>query len=49
MANNELSGSIVSLSLIDYFKKKINKSLQGLSLFQKQLVQLYLLIKISTT
>ena len=29
MANNELSGSIVSLSLIDYFKKKkINKSLR---------------------
>lgn len=25
MANNELSGSIVSLSLIDYFKKKKNK------------------------
>lgn len=29
MANNELSGSIVSLSLIDYFKKKkINKTLR---------------------
>ena len=25
MANNELSGPIVSMSLIDYFKKKKNK------------------------
>ena len=42
MANNELSGSML-LSLIDYFKK-INKSLRFIFI-QKQLVQLYLLIK----
>ena len=28
MANNELSGPIVSMSLIDYFKKKVKYSLR---------------------
>ena len=39
MANNELSGPIVSMGLINYFKnKKLNKT-QDLFLFLKQLVQ----------
>ena len=46
MANNELSGPIVSMGLINNFKnKKLNKT-QDLSLFQKQLVQYLNWVKI---